>query len=469
MHSFDRVDAGDEVGQGRRTVRQFAALEVEIEVDTVILGSGLTALFTALQLYKSGRRVAVLAPGELGFSKEDLQSSLYEINEPASYAKWFEQFGLNRGSLVAASYRRAHSDLRDAASRSSSAHFAEVPTLTVAEGVQELLAIERECAMGRALKGDCWFARDVPLPFRCSGASRDNSQAKVQLASLVRALAFEFQMLGGEIFEYSPCVTPPVIDRMCKVKTANGRVLAKNVVFASRVPHSLFSKQTVDLIPRHSYMISALTDQPIGDAVFVLGDNPRRMIWRSDRNDPSRVVIRADYLGDQLETQPRRFEELCCYAASRLSIKRVESKWSHHRLVSSDGLPVAGRIPHLDNAYLAVGLGASELPWAIPCGQMLAQLIEGDTPEMSSYFDPQRMSRKQVSSANLTKRISATQTRRYVASYEFEPEASDTPLWAGRDNLPGGSPRSMDFGMTAPYLQATPEESERAWWQTRPR
>lgn len=457
-----------------RLARQFAALETAIRVDTVILGGGLTALTAAIQLTKSGRRVAVLAPGELDFSEpnsseDELRTSTFSIIEPAGYANWFEKFGLTQGAQAAAAYRAAISELQEVASESTLADFTEVPMLTVAESVQELLAIERECAMGRALKGDCWFAREVPLPFRCSGASRDNSQAKLQLAPLLHAMALEFQRLGGEIFEYSSYVMPPVIGQECRVTTDNGSVTARNVIFAARAPHSLTPMQLGGLAPLHSYMISAFTDQPVGDAVFVLGENPRRMIWRADRNDPSRVIIRADYFGDQLESQLRRFDELCCYAASRLSIKRVESKWSYHQLVSTDGLPVAGRIPELENAYMALAMGASELPWGIHCGNLLADLVEGNAREVSALFDPERLGRRRAASSNSVQCAERMPKSRSSISHPIAKEASSTHPWTISESSPGGFQRSMDFGMNAPYLQATPEESERVRWQTRPR
>lgn len=373
-------------------VNRFSTLSSSLEVDVAIFGNGLTAIQSALKLHKSGYRVALLAPGAFIEEVDSLRSVWFDILEPSNHSKWYREFGLKHGSVLAAAYRASIEEFQSRSSQYSESHFSQVPGLNVAEKGADLMAIERECATGRALGGDCWFERETPLPYSCAGASRDNLQGKLLLQPLLSAMVAEFQMLGGEVFEHSPCVAPPSLGRRCEVFTERGKLTAKDLIFTGRLPFAT-SAELGALTPLHSYQIAAKSDKPIGDAIYILGQQPRRIAWAADRRAPSRLIIRADYFGDEIESQSRRFDELCCYAASRFSLNRVDARWSQHRLVAPDELPIVGRMSNVENIFIAVGMGTSESPWGMECGNLLANLIQGETSPVAAYFDPNRLKR----------------------------------------------------------------------------
>lgn len=446
----------------RPNARRYPILESSIQVDVAILGSGLTAIQAALELHKSGLRVALVAPDELVSSVNVSLGDLLDIGEPSNHSRWLEELGLEKGSLVAAAYRASIGELHAKSRKYPECHFTSVPTFNVAEHVGDLLAIERECAMGRALNGDCWFVREVQLPFRCAGASRDNQQCKLQTAPLLRAMISEFQMLGGEVYEHSPCLAPPNMGRVCKVTTERGRIVAANVLFAGRMPQAGMSPPFPQVMPVHSYIIAARADRPIGEAIYVLGDEPRRMVWRSDRTDPSRIIIRTDYHGSQIESQPQRLDELCCYGASRFSLKRVDHKWSHHRLCAVDGLPIAGRIPHLENAYLAMGMGPMEIPWGIACGNLLGQMIRGESSPLGAVFDPERVTKAPSPSAG----HSSLHGGDHAAAMSVGDHGAANGIGFGFSSAATHS--SFSFrgqGMSAPYVEASRRNFEAEAWR----
>jgi glycine/D-amino acid oxidase-like deaminating enzyme len=442
----------EQSGRGR-----YPTLETSIQVDIGVIGSGLTAIQTALDLFKSGARVALVAPGDL--IEGELRAEFLHPAEPSNYSHWQQALGLEKGLQVAEIYRAAMADLQAKAQTIPQSHAEPTPTFTVAEHLEDLLAIERECAIGRAFHGDCWFVRDVELPFRCAGASRDNQQCKLQLTHLLRALISEFQMLGGELYEHSPTIAPPKLGRVCRIATEHGQISCANVVFAGRLPQANLLPATSQMTPLHSYMMSARADRTVGDAIYVIGGQPRRMIWRSDRSDASRLIVRADYYGSQAESQTLRLEELSCYGASRFSLKRVDHRWSAHRLVAADGAPVVGRIPGFDNVFVAMGMGLSEMPWGLTCGSLLAKMIRGDTSPFEAVCDPARLS--------ATARAPHPMEPGGSGRTRLDSGAGLTPTFAHQSNgasalrvVPCAGPQSS--AMKTPFLQRHRYDAE-AW------
>jgi glycine oxidase len=68
----------------------------------------------------------------------------------------------------------------------------------------------------------------------------------------------------------------------------------------------------------------------------------------------------------------------------------VKHVWMGFRpVLLADGLPPVGKLPGLENGYVAAGHGAIGVTVSAAVGYLLTQLIRGDTPDQPlSPFDP---------------------------------------------------------------------------------
>lgn len=79
------------------------------------------------------------------------------------------------------------------------------------------------------------------------------------------------------------------------------------------------------------------------------------------------------------------------YPDFRLALPKPEQVWYGYRPCSADGLPYIGRPRHLQNLVVATGHAMLGLSLGAGTGKLVAQLIEGDTPEMDLVsFHPDR-------------------------------------------------------------------------------
>jgi glycine oxidase len=90
----------------------------------------------------------------------------------------------------------------------------------------------------------------------------------------------------------------------------------------------------------------------------------------------------------------RYLADLALRLAPGLSAATLKHAWAGFRpmMVEGDGLPAVGRLPGLDNAYVAAGHGAIGVNLAAAVGHQLAQLLLGEEPDLSlAPFAPGRL------------------------------------------------------------------------------
>ena len=105
----------------------------------------------------------------------------------------------------------------------------------------------------------------------------------------------------------------------------------------------------------------------------------------------------------ELAQVAERFDNRRVEAISRAAVKYLQpcfdgprsDEWSGLRPLTSDGLPVLGRLPTLRNAYVATGHGTLGVTLGPPSGHALAQeILDGQTPPMLLPFAVSRFARR---------------------------------------------------------------------------
>ncbi|RDL47314.1 Hydrogen cyanide synthase subunit HcnC [Ensifer sp. M14] len=71
---------------------------------------------------------------------------------------------------------------------------------------------------------------------------------------------------------------------------------------------------------------------------------------------------------------------------------RLLRSFAGTRTAVIDGMPLVGRLPHLENAYVATGFEGDGICLGPITGRAISQMVCGETPEMSlAAFDPARL------------------------------------------------------------------------------
>lgn len=368
-----------------------AALSGDENADVVIIGAGLTGLWTAYYLSQRNPalKVVVLEKHIAGFGASGRNGGWCSALFPASTAALTRR----HGRIAALAMRQAMIDTVDEVGRVTAAEsiecdFQKGGTVAFARDRVQLRAAQAEVAEALAYGVDrleLWGAERSPVGL---GATWDPACARVHPAKLVRGLAALLERRGVTIFEQSEVLSYGPR----RVLTAAGSVQSTSVIVATEGYGAPGAATDRAILPLYSLMIAT---EPLSDAFwqetgiehgqtftdhrhlliygqrtadnrFAFGGRGARYHWGSS--------IRPEY-----DRDPRVFEHLRASLVSlfpQAADAAITHRWGGplgvprdwHASVSYDPATGIGRA----GGYVGDGLSTTNL-----AGRTLAELITG--------------------------------------------------------------------------------------------
>jgi glycine/D-amino acid oxidase-like deaminating enzyme len=223
-----------------------------------------------------------------------------------------------------------------------------------------------------------------------AGASTPR-QAKFDAGKFVRGLAEACRKRGVRIFEHTEATAiddgPPHA-----VRTAHGRVLAKDVVVATYVP---FDRPRVLAFKTARYVSYVLEAEiPLGhfeEAIYMDGAVPYHYFRVDPLDGRDRLILGGeDHRAELPVNADKRFAALERYL-HRLMIGTsvlVMRRWTGPIIESVDGLPFIGRVA--PGRYVATAFSGNGMTYAAITALLLNDLIDGVQNPCATVFDPRR-------------------------------------------------------------------------------
>jgi glycine/D-amino acid oxidase-like deaminating enzyme/nitrite reductase/ring-hydroxylating ferredoxin subunit len=383
----------------------FPPLDAEIEVDVAILGGGITGLTAAAHLQKAGHRVAVLEAGQIGGGTTGFTSGHLDATTDLPLSQMIFDFGQSAASVVTTATREAIDQIEARCRAWPDCEFSRLPSYTFTESAAGLDALHKQIASARKLGFNCWFTRQVPLPFPCLGAVHIAGQGRFHSQRYVHHLAEEVHAQGCLIYE-NTTAPPAKSSAPTTFETEGGRVTTKAIVVATHSPFLGISEFEFRVFPYQSYVIAARVDDDLVDALYWDDAEPYHYIRLASPNDPGLVLIGGcDHKTGQPLDERERFAELEQYAANHFAVRSVEHEWSAQLYNPADGLPHVGRVPGIQNVYVATGFAGAGLTWGTVAGTLIARMIQRQRHPLEEILAPGRLtvmaSARDVISENL--------------------------------------------------------------------
>jgi glycine oxidase len=210
----------------------------------------------------------------------------------------------------------------------------------------------------------------------------------------LKALVAACQQLGVELVEDCEVTSlPPQGGAWSEMRTTRGGMRADVFVVTSGAwTQRLLAERGIatGIFPMRGQMVLFRCDQP--PLRRVLNEGSRYLVPRED----GYVLAGSteEEAGFDKSTTPEAIEELTAFATGLgPAIKKAttEQTWAGLRPASFDGFPYVGRVPGVDNAFVAAGHFRSGLHLSTGTALVLAQLISGQTPQID--LAPFRVSR----------------------------------------------------------------------------
>lgn len=367
---------------------------VRMSADITIVGGGIVGCMLAWELSGRGMSVELLERREL--AREASWASAGIISAPSP------RYG-TKLELALHSYRR-YPSLIDEVQTSTGIDVGYVHTGELEVGpesrrdmFQEAITWQRENGMQVE-----WLDSTADIRAREPAVDGDVTcgffaaeAGSVVLARLTVALARAASLRGAVVREHTPVLGLTTSGgRVTSVQTFDGERPTGAVVIAAGAWSRTLGDAldlSIPTLPVRGQMLS-IADPPIPLHSVVAGGGAY-LVPRADGTVAVGATEEHD-AGFDSSVTPAGIATLVSRIAAMapsLAQGRLEATWAGLRPGTSDGEAIIGRVPHLDNAWIATGHFRSGALLAAGTAEALAESITSGTPHpMLAPFDPDR-------------------------------------------------------------------------------
>lgn len=365
----------------------------QVSVDVCVIGAGITGLTAADLLKRSGKTVAVIDLGRIGWGETSHTTAhLTEVFD-LDYRDLISKFGIEGAQLAAQSMRRSIERIEENTLRHGiSCDFERVAGYQFTEDKQQSdeLEEEAEAATKSGVPNELVFA--APLPFNTARAIRFDHQAQFNPLRYLDGLARRIGGQGSYIFEETRMVDVEE-GEPCRVITDRGTIVADDVFVAANVPSTnrffLHSK----IAAYRTYAIAArVRDNFDYKNLFWDIDDPYHYIRSYEMNGfPYMIIGGEDHKTGQDDHTDVHFKKLEDWAHARFDIETITHRWSGQIIESVDGLPYIGRNPLSDHVFVATGFSGTGMTFGTIAGMLVSDLIIGNQNPWADLYDAGRI------------------------------------------------------------------------------
>lgn len=374
-------------------VRNKLEANLELEVDVVVVGAGITGLTAALRLAEMGKRTVVLEARTIGSGTTSGTTAHITEAVDTRYVDIESKFGAEGAKAVAESSRSAIEHIaRRVEGLGIACDFQRVPGFLYSESgsdqERDLLSREYEAATRAGLKVSLDASPPLSFAAKAGSSLRFDDQAQFHAGRYLAGIAEAAERIGVRIFEGSRVLAVDETEP-CVVHLENGAVVrARAVFFATHVPLNRLFLQT-KLESNRSYVV-ALRNVPqdrIAAALYWDLADPYHYLRTIDLDGTPHVLVGGeDHRTGTEENTEVHFDNLLKFARERFGAGDVSYRYSEQVLEPVDGLPFIGRNSMSEHVYVATGFSGNGMTFGTLAALMVSDLIlERPNPWTSLY------------------------------------------------------------------------------------
>lgn len=372
-------------------------LEGDVSCDVVIIGGGFTGLSSALHVARDGRKAVLLEAGPLAYGATGRNGGLAS----GKFRMSLQQADSQHGREAALKLYRVGKEAIDCLEQVigdygiDNAAFRRCGYITAAHNERALEGLRSADRWLREVAGDKGsriLERDETASELGSttyvGGILNPGAAALQPLNYARGLARAALGQGASLHAESPALSVEREGEFIRVKTPQGSVRARRIVYATNA-YSALHAPTRDLARRVVPFRSAIiATAPLGDNVLksvlpggrVVADTKRLLRWY-------RVFDRRMIFGGRgsfgQEDSAAHFDSLQKQMVEifpQLAGLPVEHRWSGLVAMTLDYLPHVGQLD--DKSVYAVGFNGSGVAFTTMFGRALAAMTRGETVDL---------------------------------------------------------------------------------------
>ena len=350
--------------------------------DIVVVGAGVTGCSAALRLAQAGKRVRLCDARGVAEGASGRNGGFALRGMPAPFDITAASVGEQSARAMTAWTERALDTIEALAGDA----FRRVGSLRIAvdEEERDELRTEYEALVAAGFAAEWLEGSELPLEGRFTAALRHVPDGVLQPARWVRRLAGLAAEAGVEIREHTYVSSLDELDGVTVVVCTDG------------YPSGLLGSIEGLIIPTRGQVIAT---EPIPERLFEVPHYGRHGFDYWHQEEDGRIVaggfrdvsFDTEFTADEQLTEPVQ-HALHDFVNGLLGRElRVDYAWAGIFGMVMDFLPVVGRVPGLENVWVAGGYSGHGNVLGFACGELVAQAVAGNDVPFLDVFDPARL------------------------------------------------------------------------------
>lgn len=372
----------------------YPQLRDDIEVDTVVVGGGISGLTAAYLLKKAGQKVAVLEKDTIGSGTTGHTTGKVTSQHNLVYADLKERLGTARARI----YGQANQTAIDEIEKIIKAHKidcgwerADHYVYTSRREMVKRFKEEAKTAAGLGLPAG--FQTTSPLPFKITAAVKFTGQAHFNAQKYVNGLAKAVDGRGSHVFENTRA-TSFQDGRPAAVGTMSGEAAARNIIVATNIPTlPLAARAAYALLeyPNSSYLVAGKPKFKL-KGMYISPDPDNYSLLPVGKGADQILLVGGQNHIPGLGRAESRQQKLADYAGQHFGVKEIMYRWHARDYMAYDGVPLIGRLyPWSKNIYVITGFKKWGLSHSMVAAMILRDTILGQENPWGDTFNSQRL------------------------------------------------------------------------------
>lgn len=372
-------------------VSNFPVLGEDIEVDTAIIGGGITGISICHQLAATGQSVAVIEERKVGGGSSGHSTGNLYVTIDKILSTLRDKYDIEVVKEVIAARQSALDLIIDCIDKYAiDCKLERCPWYLYSVDEKDSKKIEEELQAAQEAGLPMKEAEDHEIPFGITSAIKLENQAQFHPLRYVQGLAKAIDSACCQIFENTRVTDVDQKDGKYIVKTTGGTVTARNVVHATHTPKGVMTYHTI-LGPYREYGIACKLKNRIDQKGIFWGYHGGEKFstrFYEEEGDQYLIVIGKPHKVGQAESNVKHINELEIFAHEHFRVEKVEYRWGGQHYRPADMLPYIGRKD--GNEFIATGFSLDGLVYGTLAGMMIRDQILGVENKFTALFDPKR-------------------------------------------------------------------------------
>ncbi|MBE9914484.1 FAD-dependent oxidoreductase [Paenibacillus donghaensis] len=373
----------------------FPPLTEDIEVDTAIVGGGITGITTAYLLARQGCKVALLEAGSILNGTTGHTTAKISAQHGLIYDELLNHFGEEQAKM----YYEANTEAKNFIQRTVSELGIECDlqpesAYLYMETDKELQKLQKEFDAYIKLGIPGQWRDKLPIPLAVSGAIEMPGQGQFHPLHYLKQLVSEMVKAGVRLYENTTIAS---LDKdgplMLTTYRGKHKVRCSHVVSASHFPfvdgpRLYFSR----LHAIRSYAVAIRPETPFAGGTYLSADEPKRSLRSANWNGEEVVIAGGEnHKTGQSQCTHNHYEELEHFGSKLFGNNGIPFRWSAQDLVTLDKVPYIGQITAADKGiYVATGFNKWGMTHGTLSGMMLSDHILGKDNPYTLLYTPSR-------------------------------------------------------------------------------